>query len=567
MSDFSVEAQQWKQRALQRLYSRMNDRQREAVFRVKGPVLILAGAGSGKTTVLVNRISNLLRFGDAYHAEGFPVKLTEEDGAFLRDFAEGRSDDVQRLEELVAVDRPHPWNVLAITFTNKAAGELKERLEKALGPDARDITAATFHSACVRILRREIDRLGYSKSFTIYDADDSQKVVKDALKSLGLDDKAYPPKMVLGLISRAKDGMKTPADFAREAGNDFRLSTVARIYEKYQSALKKADALDFDDIITLTVQLLSEYPEVLEYYRRRYLYVMVDEYQDTNAAQYRLVSLLSGGHRNLCVVGDDDQSIYKFRGATIENILSFEKQFPGAMVVRLEQNYRSTKKILDAANQVIANNTERKGKNLWTGNEDGEKIVVQRLTDERCEAAFIVDTVESNVAGGAKYGDHAVLYRINAQSSELEKAFVKAAIPYRIIGGLRFFERKEVKDIVAYLSVIDNPNDMVRLGRIINEPKRGIGDATVAALTEIAAVTGAPVMEVMGSAEGYEKLQRKAGALKGFAHMMEELSRLAEEEPLEVLFDALLEQTGYGDMLLAQGFERSEERRVGKECS
>ncbi|MDY4192499.1 MAG: UvrD-helicase domain-containing protein, partial [Oscillospiraceae bacterium] len=318
MNHYYDQAQEWKKKALRRVYGRMNDRQLEAVFQVKGPVLILAGAGSGKTTVLVNRISNLLRFGNAYHAEGFPGELAGEDAAFLKDFAEGRADDVARLAKITAVERPQPWNVLAITFTNKAAGELKERLGKALGPEANDIMAATFHSACVRILRREIDRLGYSKSFTIYDSDDSQRVVKDALKSMNLDDKTYPPKMVLGLISRAKDSMQTPADFAREAGTDFRLSTVARIYEKYQASLKKADALDFDDIIVLTVRLLSEYPEVLEYYQRRYRYIMVDEYQDTNAAQYRLVSLLSGGHQNLCVVGDDDQSIYKFRGATIE---------------------------------------------------------------------------------------------------------------------------------------------------------------------------------------------------------------------------------------------------------
>lgn len=555
MNHYYDQAQEWKKKALRRVYGRMNDRQLEAVFQVKGPVLILAGAGSGKTTVLVNRISNLLRFGNAYHAEGFPGELTGEDAAFLKDFAEGRADDVARLAKITAVERPQPWNVLAITFTNKAAGELKERLGKALGPEANDIMAATFHSACVRILRREIDRLGYSKSFTIYDSDDSQRVVKDALKSMNLDDKTYPPKMVLGLISRAKDSMQTPADFAREAGTDFRLSTVARIYEKYQVSLKKADALDFDDIIVLTVRLLSEYPEVLEYYQRRYRYIMVDEYQDTNAAQYRLVSLLSGGHQNLCVVGDDDQSIYKFRGATIENILSFEKQFPGAMVIRLEQNYRSTKKILDAANHVIANNTERKGKNLWTGNEDGEKIVVQRLQDERGEAAFIVETVEDHVAKGARYSDHAVLYRMNAQSGELEKALVKAGVPYKIIGGLRFFDRKEIKDIIAYLSVIDNPNDAVRLGRILNEPKRGIGDATAAALAEISGVTGVPVMEVMATADSYEKLQRKSGVLGDFAHMMEMLSHLAAEEPLEILFDAVLEQTGYSDMLAAQGFE------------
>ncbi|MDD2955106.1 MAG: 3'-5' exonuclease [Oscillospiraceae bacterium] len=555
MDKNSAMLEELKRRALKRVYGRMNPEQLEAVFQVKGPVLILAGAGSGKTTVLVNRISNLLQFGDAYHTPGFPREITGEDEAFLKDFAEGRSDDRERLAALVSVGRPQPWNVLAITFTNKAAGELKERLGRALGAQANDIMAATFHSACVRILRREIERLGYSKSFTIYDADDSQKLVREALKVLNLDDKTYPPKQVLGLISHGKDAMQTPADFAREAGADFRLSTVARVYEKYQAALRKADALDFDDIIFLTVKLLSEHPDVLEFYQNRYRYIMVDEYQDTNIAQYRLVSLLAGGHKNLCVVGDDDQSIYKFRGATIENILRFEEQFPGAMVIRLEQNYRSTKKILEAANKVIANNTERKGKNLWTGNEDGEKIVVRRLQDERSEAAFIVETIQDNVGKGAKYGDHAILYRMNAQSSELEKALVKSGVPYKIIGGLRFFERKEIKDLIAYMSVLDNPNDTVRLARIINEPKRGIGDATVASVMEISAVTGTPALEVMAAADGYEKLQRKSGVLGDFAHMIESLSRLAQEEPLEIVFDALLEQTGYTDMLQAQGFE------------
>lgn len=544
-----------KRRILEKQFSRMNREQLEAVFQVKGPLLILAGAGSGKTTVLVNRVSYLVRFGNAYHSGFMPRDLTDEDMIFLRQAAQGGQAAPERLAELLADQPPKPWNVLAITFTNKAANELKDRLEKSLGPVAQDITAATFHSACVRILRREIERLGYSRSFTIYDTDDSLKVIKETMKALNMEEKLFAPKAVLSAIGRAKDALQGPAEMMRQAGTDYRMGSIAKVYEKYQAALKAADAVDFDDIIVLTVRLLEQFPEVLSYYQNRYRYIMVDEYQDTNHAQYRLVSLLAAGHGNLCVVGDDDQSIYKFRGATIENILSFEEQFEKARVIRLEQNYRSTKRILDAANEVIANNTARKGKSLWTGNGEGEKICLYRAGDERSEAQFITEEIISHVAAGDAYSDHAVLYRMNAQSGEIEKALVKAGIPYKIVGGLRFYDRKEIKDLIAYLSVLNNPNDTVRLTRIINEPKRGIGDATVAAVMELSAQLGVPPLQIMADADQYQKLQRRSTPLRAFADMMQGLIEKAMEEPLEILLDAVLDDTGYLSMLQLQGFE------------
>ncbi len=551
----SQEYQTLKQAALKRVFARMNDRQREAVLQTDGPVLILAGAGSGKTTVLVNRVANLVRFGRAASTEGAPSWLTEENIAYLRDFAAGSQTDEERLAEIISEDRPKPWNILAITFTNKAAGELKERLAAMLGDSANDVMAATFHSACVRILRREIEPLGYGKSFTIYDTDDSLRVVKDAMKSLNVDDRTFPPKSVLSVIGRAKDELLGPEQLAEGSNGDYRMGVIAKIYRSYQNTLKSANAVDFDDIILLTVRLFQQYPDVLEHYQNRYKYIMVDEYQDTNHAQYQLVSLLAGRHKNLCVVGDDDQSIYKFRGATIENILSFENQFPGAKVIRLEQNYRCTQRILDAANAVIAHNTERKGKTLWTQNDGGEQVQLYRAADEQGEARFIVDTVLKNVENGAKYKDHAVLYRMNAQSNMIERAFVKAGVPYKIIGGLRFFERKEIRDMVAYLSVINNPSDSVRLKRIINEPKRGIGDSTVAAAEQISAQLGIPLFEVIANAESYAAMQKKTKPLGEFVQMILELQKTAEDEPLSTLLDEVMSRTGYHLYLLAQGFE------------
>ncbi len=536
-------------------FSRLNPMQKDAVFAMDGPVLILAGAGSGKTTVIINRIANMVQFGRAYQSSWMPEGITVEDVEFLEEYADGGNWEMERAFQLIRERPVAPWNILAITFTNKAAGELRERLMDMLGETASQIHASTFHSACVRILRREIEPLGYGRSFAIYDTDDSVRVVKAALKELNLDEKRFSAKSILSLIGRAKDELKTPDMFAATVGEDYRMQVASKVYTLYQKQLKAANAVDFDDIIMLTVQLFQQYPEVLEDYRRRFRYIMVDEYQDTNRAQFELVRLLAQKDGNLCVVGDDDQSIYKFRGATIENILQFEDTFQGARVIRLEQNYRCTTTILDAANAVIAHNTARKGKTLWTQNGTGEKVYVYRAVDESEEARFICDMIQQNVRAGARYSDHVVLYRMNAQSQMLERGLVKAAIPYKIIGGLRFYERKEIKDMISYLSVINNPSDTLRLRRIINEPKRKIGDSTVNAVAQIAAGEGRPVFEVLEHADEYADLARKAADLMGFAQMMRRLMDQADSCPLDELLDTLLEETGYLAMLRAEGFE------------
>ncbi len=544
---------QLKEKVFKRLYGRLNDMQRAAVLKTTGPVLILAGAGSGKTTVLIHRVANLIRFGRASEVDGLPNCWDDDDLQFLQDYADGKTDDPARLEQLMAVDPVRPWNILTITFTNKAAGELKERLSLALGERGGDVNASTFHSCCARILRAEIDHLGYAGNFTIYDTDDSLRVIKECLKTLNLDDKQFSPRAILSAISAAKDSMEDVNMFP--AGGDYFEQIVAKVYALYHKALKEANALDFDDIILLTVQLFEQFPEVLEKYRRRFRYIMVDEYQDTNHKQFRLVELLAGGSKNICVVGDDDQSIYKFRGATIENILSFEQQYPGATVIRLEENYRSTGTILDAANEVIANNTQRKGKTLWTNNEQGEKITVYRGVSEQAESAYIAKTIGENVRNGAKYGDHAVLYRMNAQSNALEQAHIRFDVPYRILGGLRFFERKEIKDMLAYLCVLENPGDRLRLIRIINEPKRGIGNATLDAADQIAEQLGLSLFEVIAHADEYPLLSKKAGPLMKFAAMMQSLMDGLHERDLVETFQLLLEESGYLQALKAQGFE------------
>ena len=544
-----------RRRIIDDFFSRMNPMQKQAVYTLNGPVLILAGAGSGKTTVIINRIANMVLFGDAYHSDWMPEQVTAEDVAFLEEYADGESWDSDRAFTLIRSHTVMPWNILAITFTNKAAGELRERLSAMLGPTADDVGASTFHSACVRILRREIERLGYGRSFAIYDTDDSLRVIKGALKELNIDDKRFAPKGVLSAIGRAKDELLTPGGYEAGVGDDYYKQVVAKVYAIYQKQLQDANAVDYDDIIMLTVRLFKEFPEALDYYRNRFRYIMVDEYQDTNRAQFELVRLLASESGNLCVVGDDDQSIYKFRGATIENILQFEDNFPGAKVFRLEQNYRSTETILDAANAVISNNTERKGKTLWTQNGEGVKVRVHRAADENGEAQFICDTIQANVQAGAKYSDHVVLYRMNAQSQMLERGMVKAGIPYRIIGGLRFYERKEIKDIVSYLSVLSNRSDSLRLRRIINEPKRKIGDSTVNAVAEIAAGTGAAMFDVLEHADEYASLGRKTADLMAFAAMMRGLMEAADTLPLGELLDELLDRTGYLAMLQAEGFE------------
>lgn len=530
-------------------FRRMNDMQKKAVFQVNGPLLILAGAGSGKTTVLVNRIANLIRFGDAYNSDFAQRTPDEHDMELMRRYLDGDHTVYPQIADVLSVDAPKPWQILAITFTNKAANELKERLAVMLGEDSVDLWASTFHSACVRILRRNADKLGFTNRFTIYDTDDSRRVMKECQRLLDIEDRFLPHKMILSEISRAKDALVTPEEFLKSAGEDVRLRKIGECYAKYQQLLKNADAMDFDDLIFHTVRLLEENEDVAEHYRRQFRYVMVDEYQDTNHAQYRLTGLLADGYRNICVVGDDDQSIYRFRGATIENILSFETRYPDAAVIRLEQNYRSTQNILDAANAVIANNSQRKGKNLWTANGAGEKITLETTEDETAEAAFIAEKITDSVANGRRFADHAVLYRMNAMSGPIERALVKNAIPYRIIGGHKFYDRMEIRDALAYLSVVNNPSDRVRLQRIINVPKRGIGDTTVQRANEIADLLGVPLFEVFKTADEYDVLKRAAGKLKDFAAMMERLSALAQEaQPAEVL-SRVLEETAYVESL------------------
>jgi len=526
-------------------FSRMNDRQKEAVFRVNGPLLVLAGAGSGKTTVLVNRIANIVKYGNAYNSNEICRAIDASDLAMAQDYAAGKIPMNDDLKELLAVDRAEPWQILAITFTNKAANEMKSRLDAFLGADANEIWAGTFHAICARILRRFGDRLGYSSHFTIYDTDDSKRIMKECQRLLGIDDKLLNHKEILREISHAKDSLITVADYAKEASGDIRLRKYGECYKLYQQLLKEADAMDFDDLIFNTVRLLEQDEEVRTLYQRRFHYVHVDEYQDTNHAQYVLTSLLAGGYNNLCVVGDDDQSIYRFRGATIENILSFEDNYPNAKLVRLEQNYRSTGNILAAANEVIKNNSERKGKNLWTAAGEGERLTVFTAASESDEGMYIADEISTNVSKGRRFSDHAILYRTNAQSNPIERAFVRMGIPYRIIGGRRFYERKEVRDAIAYLSVLVNPSDNVKLRRIINEPKRGIGDTTVNHAADIAAGIGVSLYEVLSHAEDYERLSRASLRLKQFTDLMDELREKAELVPMPELFDELMDRTGY----------------------
>lgn len=532
--------------------------QRKAVFQVKGAVLIIAGAGSGKTTVLCNRIANMMRFGNAY-LDNEVRDITPEEEQFLEAFPsmEKTPENAERLAQIVAVDPVAPWNILAITFTNKAAGELKQRLIDMIGEGAEKINASTFHSACVKILRREIENLGYQRSFTIYDEDDSKRVIKDVMKRLDMDEKVFNPKVFKNMISRCKDKMISPEEYApmAQASGELLEKRCAEVYTQYQAALRAASAVDFDDIIYLTVKLFEDFPDVLDHYRHLYKYIMVDEYQDTNVAQYRLIALLAGDNGNLCVVGDDDQSIYRFRGATIENILNFEKQYPGSVVIRLEQNYRSTENILNAANAVIKNNTQRKDKALWSDLGEGEKIKCCNFDSEIAESRFVADTILDGVKNGKHYTDFALLYRSNSQSRSFENTLARSGIPYTIVGGLRFYDRKEIKDIMSYLAVLNNPYDTVRFRRIINEPKRGIGDATVEEIIRIADGLHMSPIEVCREASQYETLSRKSAALKAAANLFDELDELADTLRLDELIDAVAEKSGYIKAMQALGEE------------
>ncbi len=537
---------------LDRQFSRMNAPQRQAVFHTEGALLILAGAGSGKTTVLINRIANLIRFGRTDEHTVAPAALSPTQEEALRACAAGTRQPDASILDWLAVDPCPAWKILAITFTNKAAGELKERLCRMLGDEGNEVCASTFHSFCARILRREGEALGYSRHFTIYDTDDSRRLMKSCMKELNIDEKTLGHKAILGEISRAKDELVDSTEYtaAHENGADIRLRLVARAYRLYQQKLRDADAMDFDDLLCRTVELFRTHPAVLERYQNRFRYLMVDEYQDTNHAQYQLVSLLAAKSGNLCVVGDDDQSIYKFRGATIENILNFEEEFPGCRVIRLEQNYRSTQRILTAANGVIACNKGRKGKTLWTDNGAGDPVRVVTVDNAEEEGRFIADTILSGVATGRRFAEYAVLYRANAQSNAIEQALVRSGVPYRVIGGHRFNDTQEVRDAMAYLRVINNPEDEVSLRRIINQPKRGIGDATVEAAAEIAVGLGEPLYAVLSRAGEYPALSRAAARIGVFVEMMEDLRQMADdpENSLHLLYTTMLERSGYLSM-------------------
>ena len=502
------------------IYDTLNAEQREAVFHTEGPLLILAGAGSGKTRVLTHRIAYLI----------------EEKGI-------------------------NPWNILAITFTNKAAGEMRERVDDIVGFGSESIWVSTFHSTCVRILRRHIDRLGYDNNFTIYDSDDQKTLMKDVCKLLQIDTKTYRERTILSAISSAKDEMVTPEEYELNAYGDFSKKKIAEAYKEYERQLKANNALDFDDLLVKTVQLFQTQPEILEYYQDRFRYIMVDEYQDTNTVQFKLISLLAARYKNLCVVGDDDQSIYKFRGANIQNILSFEKEFEDTKVIKLEQNYRSTSTILDAANAVIKNNVGRKAKSLWTENGEGEKIQFRQFDTAYDEAEYIVGDIRERVDNGkAAYCDHAVLYRTNAQSRLFEEKMITANIPYKIVGGVNFYARKEIKDLLAYLKTIDNGKDDLAVRRIINVPKRGIGLTTVNRITEAAQQRGISFYEALCSADLVPGLGRSISKLESFAAMIEYFRKEAEHLSITELMEEILTETGYVEELKAEGEEEAEAR-------
>ena len=533
-------------------FQNLNEMQREGVLTTQGPLLLLAGAGSGKTTVLINRIANLIAFGEGSDSNEIPEYIAEADVTYLEDYLKTRDPAMQQQAERLCALRPAaPWSILAITFTNKAANELKARLQALLGDYAMDVWAMTFHAACCRILRREIDRLdGYTGRFTIYDTSDSERVMKDILKDFGLDEKSLPPRLALSVISKAKDKRQGPEQFSKHAGKsgDYRMDRIAQLYAEYEKRLHEANALDFDDIILKTVELLEQFEDVRTYYQRKFHYVMIDEYQDTNQLQYQLTALLAGGYENICVVGDDDQSIYKFRGATIENILSFEKQFKGARVIRLEQNYRSTQAILNAANAVISHNRGRKGKKLWTQNAAGDRITVYEAASESDEANYISSRIIS-MSKGKNFKDFAVLYRTNAQSNAVENAFKRSGIPYRIIGGTRFFDRAEVKDMLAYLCVINNRADELRLQRIINNPPRGIGGKTLEMAQRQAAAAGVPLYTVVSDPYSYPSLEKSAAKLMAFTVVIEECAELLTTLSLPDFYEEVMLRTGYLKML------------------
>ena len=549
---------------IEKQFGRLNAMQREAVFTTNGPLLILAGAGSGKTTVLVNRIANLIRFGAAHGSQWVPREVTEDDVKALRMAIMTNTDAPSWLDGMLRKDAVRSWNVMAITFTNKAAGELKERLRNMLGGEEGDeVFASTFHSACVRILRRWAEEIGYPRSFTIYDTDDAQRVVKSVYKELSIDDKFFPVKSAINQMSRWKDQLVSPEEALRTPARDTKGALAAKVYAAYEKKLKDAGAFDFDDLIYQTVQLLAGHEEVRQFYQNKYRYLLVDEYQDTSVAQFRLVSLLTGPEKNICVVGDDDQSIYRFRGATIENILNFERIYPGTKTIRLEQNYRSTSNILNAANCVIQHNTERKGKTLWTKNGEGDKVQVYTAENEQDEAMHIADVIGQHLKEGGHLADHAVLYRMNAQSAPIESYFTRAGIPHKIVGGQRFNDRKEVKDIHSYMSIVANARDDVRLRRIINEPARKIGNTTIEVIADLAAQENTSMLAIISHADQYARLARSIMPILKFWQIYEKLQESLETRTLDEFASDVIELSGYKAMLeqeIAKGHEDAADR-------
>ncbi len=562
MDNFTRDYIETRRQVIAHNFPNLNDRQLEAVLATEGPLLILAGAGSGKTTVLINRVANLMKYGRGSDSDILAPDADEEKLALMKAYLAGDASLKREAEMAAALDPVEPWRILAITFTNKAAGELKDRLYNMLGPAAEDVWARTFHSACVRILRREADKLGYPQSFTIYDTADRTAVMKRIVKAMNKDEKTYRPNWVLNIIDKAKDRMQSPEDFAAMADKlpDFRLRVVAELYKEYAKRLFEAGAMDFEDLIYNTVRLLRDHEDVRTFYQKKFRYVLIDEYQDTNNLQYLLASLLAGGHKNICVVGDDDQSIYSFRGATIENILSFEEQYANSRVIRLEQNYRSTGHILDAANAVVSNNTGRKGKRLWTRAGAGDRITLYVAKNEDDEAQYVVRQVLRAVQQGENLRDHAVLYRLNAQSRALEQAFLRNGIRPRIVKGNPFFERAEIKDLMAYFFVLLNPADDLRLIRIINVPARGIGNTTVERARAIAEQNALPLFTVVSMADQFPELSRAAEKLKAFAAMMNDLSMMTQTSGLVDIYDALLDRTGYARALQASRTEEDQNR-------
>lgn len=501
------------------MLDKLNERQKEAVLATEGPVLVLAGAGSGKTTVLVNRI--------AY---------------------------------MISEKHIRPWNILAITFTNKAAREMKDRIERLLGDTAKDMWIGTFHSVCVRILRSCIDLLGYSRDFVIYDTADTKTVMKECLRELDIDEKSFPVRNVLSIISNAKNDLMDAATFENVYKSDYRMSIIAKIYYRYQTKLRKNNAVDFDDIILNTVKILSENPDVLSKYQDKFQYILVDEYQDTNNSQYLLINLLAQANRNLCVVGDDDQSIYKFRGANIGNILNFEDDYSDVQKITLDQNYRSTQNILDAANSVISNNKGRMGKSLWTSNGDGNKVFVYTGTNEYDEARYIARQIKKHFDEQGSFSDCAILYRTNAQSRVIEEMLMRESVPYKVLSGLRFYDRKEIKDIIAYLRVVYNPNDDVSLARIINEPKRKIGNATLEKARNIAREKETSLYDVISHADDYPEFKTAIKKLLSFSEIIQSLIKLKDTVTIEDLTGRILNDTGYMPALVMEDTTESKTR-------